>query len=351
MEHPILSHRYGILIYCSFWLTYTGMLFTIDWYFQDELVISAIISSLSISLPLLIIAPSIWYVIKYIDVDKIGQLAAIIHHIAAGIITVTIWLSLTYLIYSWFDTTSIENHRPDIIMPYYWIAFMTFAIYDYIVMVYYLFIYYGRFKSKIENEADLKNLIKEAEINALKSQINPHFLFNSLNSVSSLTLIRPEQSREMLVKLSTFLRYSLDQDLKELNTLSNEMENSKLYLEIEKVRFGERLALNFETDESCEYLKIPNLILQPIYENAIKHGVHESLETVIIKTKAQVINGNLIIQISNNFDKDAIAPKGQGIGLKNIQERLNLIYGRTDLLAITRTESNFVVNLEFPQNI
>ncbi len=349
MDHPILSYRYGIFIYLGFWLVFTCLLFTIDWYFQEEFLTNAIVSSLSISLPLLFIAPSIWFIVRHIDVDKIGRLTLVLHHLAAAIITVTIWISLTHFIHSSLSGDYSENNHPGIIMPYYWLAFMSFALYDYMVMVYYVFIYYEKFKSKFENEADLKNLVKEAEINALKSQINPHFLFNSLNSVSSLTLIRPEQSREMLVKLSTFLRYSLDQDLKELNTLMNEMDNSRLYLEIEKVRFQERLLLDFEIDPEIETLKIPNLILQPIYENAIKHGVNESLEPVSVKTKAQTKNNNLHIQISNNFDKDAIPSKGNGIGLKNIQERLNLIYGRTDLLYITKTESKFIVNLEFPQ--
>ena len=350
MEHPILSNRFGIPIYLGFWFSFTGMLFIIDWYFQNALYQDATLSALSISLPLLIIAPSIWFVVRHVDVERIGRLAAALHHIAVAIIMVAIWLSLTYLIFSFFDKTPIpKGAKPEVIMPYYWLAFMAFAVYDYIVMMYYMIIYYRNFKEKIEQESDLKDLVKEAELNALKSQINPHFLFNSLNSVSSLTLIRPEQSREMLVKLSTFLRYSLDQDLKELNTLANEMKNSRLYLEIEKVRFGDRLILDFETDPICDDLKLPNLILQPIYENAIKHGVHESLEPVSIQTKAFVRNKNLMIQISNNFDKDAISPKSKGIGLKNIQERLNLIYGRTDLIAITRMESNFCVNLEFPQ--
>jgi len=349
MEHPILSNRYGVPIYLGFWFVFTAMLFTIDWYFQNEVYQEAIASALSISLPLLIIAPSVWFVVKHIDVEKIGRLAAVLHHIAVAIIIVVAWLSLTHFIYSWIGNPIAKDHRPSIIMPHHWLVFMAFAIYDYIIMLYYMIIYYRNFKEKIEDESELRNLVKEAEINALKSQINPHFLFNSLNSVSSLTLIQPEQSRDMLVKLSTFLRYSLDQDLKELNTLSNEMKNSRLYLEIEKVRFGDRLVLDFELDTICETLKIPNLILQPIYENAIKHGVHESIEPVVIKTRAQVENGNLIIQISNNFDSDAIALKGQGIGLKNIQERLYLIYGRKDLLGITRTESNFTVNLEFPQ--
>ncbi|MDE5423578.1 histidine kinase [Ancylomarina sp. DW003] len=351
MEHPILSHRYGIYIFLGAWFGFTSLLFVIDWYFQGQIAENAIISSLSISLPLLIIAPSIWYIVKYIDIDKIGLISFLLHHLSAAIISVTIWMSLTHLIHSSFYDDYKSSAHPSILMPNYWLAFMLFALYDYIIMVYYAFIYYRNFKSKIENEADLKGLIREAEINALKSQINPHFLFNSLNSVSSLTLVRPEQSREMLVKLSTFLRYSLDQDLKELNTLENEMKNSRLYLEIEKVRFGDRLLLDFDIDDTICTQKIPNLILQPIYENAIKHGVNESLEPVEIKTKALMKGSNLHLQISNNFDKDAISTKGQGIGLKNIQERLNLIYGSTNLLYITKKETKFIVNLEFPQAI
>ena len=349
MNHPILSHRYGIFVYLGFWLAFMCSLLAIDWYFQGENFTNALISALSISLPLLIISPSIWFIVKHIDIDKIGRLTMVLNHTAAAIITVAIWVSLTYFIHSSLHEDYTNSNYPDIIMPYYGLAFLSFALYGYMVMVYYVFIYYQNFKLKIKNEADLKDLIKEAEINALKSQINPHFLFNSLNSVSSLTLVRPEQSREMLVKLSTFLRYSLHQELKELNSLSNELKNSRLYLEIEKVRFGDRLLLDFNIDVPCQDMKIPNLILQPIYENAIKHGVHESLEPVIIKTKAELNNNNLCIQISNNFDTDTITPIGKGIGLKNITERLNLIYGRTDLLTITKTESNFNVKLNFPQ--
>lgn len=349
MDHPILSHRNGIPLFLSSWLGFTGILFIIDWYFQNSLFEIALISSFSISIPYLIITPCIWFIVKYVDLDKIGNLNTILQHTAVAIIIVAIWISLTHLIHSAFYDAYESDEHPLIIMPYYWMAFMLLAIYDYLVVLYYSYITYRKFKSKVEHEADLKGLIKEAEINALKSQINPHFLFNSLNSVSSLTLVRPEQSREMLVKLSTFLRYSLDQDLKELNTLSNEMKNSQLYLEIEKVRFGERLLLDFNVDVPCKDMKIPNLILQPIYENAIKHGVNESLEPVVIKTKAELKHNSLSIQISNNFDKDAIASKGQGIGLRNITERLNLIYGRTDLLSINKTESEFIVKLEFPQ--
>ncbi|MGQ1909927.1 sensor histidine kinase [Marinifilum sp. RC60d5] len=345
MKHPLLQHRNGFLIYISLWGLFVTILFFVDWYFEGSSASIALINSLSFSLPLLILGACVWYVVRYTSIEDSGILGFILHHLAAGIIVVGIWVSSAYQI-----RTGLFGAEQDYyIVPLHWQILFTFFVYDYLVMVYYLIIYYQNFKDKLLRESELKNLVKEAELTALKSQINPHFLFNSLNSVSSLTLSRPEQSREMLVKLSSFLRYSLDQDLKELNSLANEIRNIRLYLEIEKVRFGDRLMLEFNMDSCCENLKIPNLILQPLYENAIKYGVHESLEPVTISTVCTSDKHNLKIEISNNFDPDSVPQEGNGIGLRNIKERLSLIYGRNDLMKVNQTENKFIVYLEFPQ--
>jgi hypothetical protein len=347
MRHPLLRNSYGIPIYIGSWILFVLLLFFIGWYFDGNDWYSSFVNSISFSLPLLVLGACIWYVVSYVNMDDSGILGFILHHFTAAAVVVGVWVSVGYQI-----RTGLFGEDPggiNYLIPIHWQIFFAFCVYDYIILVYYLIIYYRNFKDKAVMESELKNLVKEAELNALKSQINPHFLFNSLNSVSSLTMSRPEQSREMVVKLSTFLRYSLGQDLKELNSLSNELNNIRLYLDIEKVRFGDRLLLNFESTADCEELKIPNLILQPIYENAIKYGVHESLEPVSIDTHCEMIDDVLKITISNNFDPEAIPPRGNGIGLKNIQERLALIYGRTDLLKIVKTEKQFTVNLEFPQ--
>ena len=347
MRHPLLQNQYSIPIYISVWIGFIAFLFLIKWYFDGGELYNSFANALSFSIPLLILGVCIWYVVSYISIETSGVAGFILHHFTACVVVVGAWISAAYQI-----RIGLFGEPPkgiDYIIPLHWQVFFAIWVYEYIVLIYYLIIYYRNFKNKVVRESELTTLVKEAELTALKSQINPHFLFNSLNSVSSLTISRPEQSRDMLVKLSTFLRYSLDQDLKELNNLANELNNIRLYLEIEKVRFGERLLLDFDVSADCEHLKIPNLILQPLYENAIKFGVHESVEPVTIKTECFVANNILSIKISNNFDPDSIPPKGNGIGLRNIQERLKLIYGRTDLMRIVKSKEQFVVNLEFPQ--
>lgn len=349
MQHPLLKNRFAIPVYLASWSFFVAMLFIIGWYFEGRTPYDAVVNAISFSFPLLILGACIWYIVVYTSIENLGVFHFLLHHLTAGAVVVGIWVSVAYQLRIVFFGASSEGM--DYFLPIHWQIFMAFGLYDYIVIVYYLVLYYRNFQDKLVHESELKELVKEAELTALKSQINPHFLFNSLNSVSSLTLSRPEQSREMLVKLSTYLRYSLAQDLKELTHLSNELSNIRLYMEIEKVRFGDRLQLDFDLSADCEKFKIPNLILQPLYENAIKFGVHESLEPVCVMTKCSFENDSLKINISNNFDPESIPPKGNGIGLRNIQERLHLIYGRTDLMRIVKSENLFSVNLEFPQSI
>jgi LytS/YehU family sensor histidine kinase len=211
-------------------------------------------------------------------------------------------------------------------------------------------LYYEDLQLKLKNEAQLNHLVKEAELNALKSQINPHFLFNSLNSISSLTMTSPEKAQEMVIKLSDFLRYSLSHDKNETTTLRRELENTERYLDIEKVRFGRRLRYQSNVPESCLDARLPNMILQPLFENAIKHGVYNSTEEVLVELRCAPNEDFLELHISNDFDPEATRPKGEGIGLKNIKNRLEILYKRTDLLEINFGKIEFEVILRIPKN-
>ncbi|MBN2595484.1 histidine kinase [Labilibaculum sp.] len=349
MQHPLLKNRFAIPIYVASWAFFASLLFIIGWYFEERPFYDAFVNAFCFSFPLLILGACIWFVVVFTSIESLGLFHFFLHHLTAGLIVVGIWISSAYQLRVVLFGAGSEGF--DYLIPVHWQILMAFGMYDYIVIVYYLVMYYRNFQDKLVRESELKELVKEAELTALKSQINPHFLFNSLNSVSSLTLSKPELSRDMLVKLSTYLRYSLAQDLKELNNLSNELSNIRLYMEIEKVRFGDRLQLHFDLSINCGQLKIPNLILQPLYENAIKYGVHESLDPVCVQTKCSCGNDILKISISNNFDPESIPARGNGIGLRNIQERLHLIYGRADLMRIVKGEDQFTVHLEFPQII
>ena len=180
--------------------------------------------------------------------------------------------------------------------------------------------------------------------------LQPHYLFNSLNSISALTIVKPEEARRMIQQLSDFLRGTLKRDDQQISMLAEELEHLQLYLEIEKVRFGHRLNTVIEADENCLQMKIPSLLLQPIVENAIKFGLYDTIENVTIKIKVLKHNSDLQIQISNPFDPDTAATgKGTGFGLDSIKRRLFLIFGRTDLLHTQNQNSNFILTMNIPQ--
>jgi len=224
-----------------------------------------------------------------------------------------------------------------------------FMYYLILSVIYYLMIYYQNFKEKVEREANMEAKLKEAELNTLKAQINPHFIFNSLNSISSLTISNPDVAQEMIVKLSEFFRMTLKKDNLQFALLSEEIKFSRLYFEIEKIRFKEKLQFIIDCKEENSSVKVPHLILQPLLENAIKHGVQESISTVEVELKCKKENQILFLEVSNQFDPESNL-EGHGIGHKNIKERLRLIYNRTDLLETKIIEDRYIAKLKIPVN-
>lgn len=194
-----------------------------------------------------------------------------------------------------------------------------------------------------------ERMAREAELYKLRQQLQPHFLFNSLNSINSLIGSRPERARNMVEQLSDFLRSTLKRDEKQLISLREELESLMLYLEIEQVRFGHRLKVETECDEGLQERKIPPLILQPILENAIKFGLYGTTGEVVISMNCKE-DGNLLhISISNPFDPDVQARSGTGFGLKSVKRRLYLLFARTDLLALKPENDKFTVELKIPK--
>jgi two-component system, LytTR family, sensor kinase len=199
---------------------------------------------------------------------------------------------------------------------------------------------------------DAERLAKEAELFKLRQQLAPHFLFNSLNSISALIASRPEQARKMIQQLSDFLRGNLRKEDQQWMPLAEELQYLELYLEIEKVRFGHRLSTELDYAPECLEYRLPSMLLQPIVENAIKFGLYDTTESVTISIRARMDNNYIRIEVTNPFDPETSRPKkGTGFGLTSIQRRLYLLFARPDLLE-TRVEENlFITTVRIPANL
>ncbi|HEX6429931.1 MAG TPA: histidine kinase [Niastella sp.] len=199
-------------------------------------------------------------------------------------------------------------------------------------------------------KTDAEKLAREAELYKLRQQLQPHFLFNSLNSISALITIQPAQARKMIQQLSDFLRGTLKKEENQWISLEDEMQHLQLYLDIEKVRFGHRLNTAINSAEVCGKLQLPSMLLQPLVENAIKFGLYDTTEPVTITIQAEQENNYLVISIQNPFDPETSSPKqGTGFGLSSVQRRLYLLFARNDLLHTTHTDNLFTTVIKIPQ--
>jgi two-component system, LytTR family, sensor kinase len=196
---------------------------------------------------------------------------------------------------------------------------------------------------------DAERLAKEAELFKLRQQLQPHFLFNSLNSINALIGTQGKEARKMVLQLSDFLRGTIKKEEHQWTALKEELHYLQLYLDIEKVRFGHRLDTAFQVQEEAEDLVLPVLLLQPIVENAIKFGLYDTTDDIVIRLEALHVNGELHLLVQNPFDPETTAPKGTGFGLSSIQRRLYLLFGRTDLLTTEAADNLFTTRLRIPQ--
>ncbi len=201
-------------------------------------------------------------------------------------------------------------------------------------------------------QKEIQQLAKDAELFKLRQQLQPHFLFNSLNSISALTATQPEKARHMIQQLSDFLRGTLKKDDQHKNSLKEELQYLELYLDIEKVRFGHRLNTEISVEENIQQMELPSLILQPVVENAIKFGLYDTIGEVTISITAKKVDETLVVTVQNPFDAETAQPlQGKGFGLASIKRRLFLLFARQDLLQ-TKTEDNyFITTIIIPQII
>ncbi len=196
--------------------------------------------------------------------------------------------------------------------------------------------------------SEARSLARESELEALKFQLNPHFLFNSLHSIAALATQDGPRAREMCIRLSEFLRTTLTLNGRESTPLGEELELARQYLDIERIRFGARLQVREEIDDSATCCMVPALLLQPLVENAVKHGVAGLSEGGEIRVAAAREGSDVTLRIENAFDPEWPAPRGAGLGLNHVRRRLEARYSGAASLDAAAVGSLYRVELRLP---
>ena len=189
---------------------------------------------------------------------------------------------------------------------------------------------------------------REAELRALRAQIHPHFLFNSLNSINALIATKPEEARQLSVRLADFLRRSLTVGSREAIPLAEELDLAEQLLSIERVRFGDRLSHVVVADDAARACPVPPLVLQPLVENAVTHGIAQMLDGGEVHIEAERRGEELRIAIVNPRDIESPGRKGTGIGLQNVKRRLFALHGNAAEVRVVPGDSSFRVELRLP---
>src|SRR6266567_7122265 len=256
----------------------------------------------------------------------------------------------------WSITPRLRQQFPALIDCYH--AYFGFGFYidliiaSLIVIAVHALLYYQNFRASELAQSSLKTQLAQSQLKALKMQLHPHFLFNTLHSISSLVLEDPPKANSMIARLGDFLRLTLDHADHELVTLKEETEFLRAYLDIEQVRFGNRLKVAFEMEPMTLSAQVPHLILQPVVENAIQHAVAPRTAQSQIDIKAQRLDGLLRLEVKDNGP--GIVSKSdllelRGVGLNNVRARLNQVYGSDFRFELTNgAEGGLTVTMEFP---
>jgi sensor histidine kinase YesM len=214
------------------------------------------------------------------------------------------------------------------------------------VIIYFMYKILQQNNAIIKEKLMIENLAKTTELELLKTQLNPHFLFNALNSIKALVIINPEQSRDAIVKLSELLRFTLQYGKERLIPIKDEVTEVKKYLELEQLRFGKRLTVEYNIDENTLSQTVPPAIVLTLAENAVKHGVTKELEDSVIVVSTSLNEDYLVIKVTNNGHYNPA--ETPGIGLKHITKRLDEIFQSKAEFSIYQEDKNVVAAIKIP---
>jgi two-component system sensor histidine kinase AlgZ len=334
--HPIFRNKSWLASYLALCAISGGMLaallhvpgFALGW--KEALAIS---EPLSLFFAFVCLTP--WYVCRLLPLSSTNKFKIVAYHSGAAVLAVALWIALARVIgYA----LNLGNRLEPAIPPLIAVGFLLYLLS--------VALHYVLLAMEASRRAALE--ARDAELRALKAQINPHFLFNSLNSVIALTNSDPGKAREMCLRLADFLRNTLGLGERESVSWHEELNLTQTYLDVEKIRFGSRLQVDLQIEDACRNCLVPPLFLQPLIENAVKHGIATLVEGGTIRVESRVCEEQLRVKVENNFDPQAPLPRRRGLGLRNVRMRLETRFGPLARLE-TRVDGNrFMVEIAIP---
>jgi two-component system, LytTR family, sensor histidine kinase AlgZ len=292
---------------------------------------------------------SAWYSCKAAPIQSTPPKRLFLTHTTAALIVSFLWVELARLFaYLLSQLHSFEGLDRKFAPQAALLFASGFLLYSLAIASHYVILEIEQSRAAQARVLETSIQARDAELKALKAQINPHFLFNSLNSISALTSIDAHRAREMCILLADFLRMTLGLGEKNLVPLREELELLQRFLAIEKVRFGERLHVDAEVEAQADACLLPPLLLQPLVENAIVHGIAHLPNGGRIRVSAACSGGRLNLSIENSVDPDAPFSRKGGLGLSNVRQRLETRYGKEATLRTAAEEDLFRVTISLP---
>src|ERR1700727_1496230 len=347
--HPIFSQLRRLALYLVVWL-FIGLLLTYLLTVSHDIgTRDALVLALPLCFFYSFICLSAWYSCRGRLPDKFTMGRLLATHITTGFFAAIIWTFAAAGLAHGLSKTAMfaglsHRFRPEIPL-----IFCTgILLYLLSVAFYYIVISFEASRDAEARVMKASILAREAELKALKAQVNPHFLFNSLNSISALTSSDAPRAREMCVLLGDFLRRTLGLGEKSAIPLEEELSLVRAFMAVEKIRFGARIQMEENIQKETLEIQIPPLLLQPLVENAVAHGIANLVQGGWIRLDAMHSDGNLFITIENNYDPDAPPRRRGGVGLVNVRQRLLARYGDRASFTVKTDGGRFRVAIVIP---
>ncbi len=348
--HPILSRRGLLGPYLAAWSFLGALLAAVSGAGPGEWLAAAALA-LPLALAYSFLCLAVWYPCRATPLAGSGALRVAVTHGAAAAFASGLWLALGTGAAALFARLPLLAKSAEVFRQERALYFAAGVLLYLLAAAFCYLLIAGERSRRAEAQAlELEVTAREAELSALKAQIDPHFLFNSLNAVASLAGSDPPAAREMALSLAGFLRASRVAASRAALTLTEELDLAASYLAIEKVRFGDRLKVVQRVDEAARTWTVPPLVLQPVVENAVRHGIAHLVAGGEVRIEAALVADRLRLTVENPFDPSSRGKsRGSGTGLTNVRRRLRLIYGGQAGLTTQRDDERFTVEIDLPR--